>query len=83
MRGQAVLCPKFSEFAPIEPVKTVLGSHPQIAGRILRDALHIQIAQALGQGTEAILLRLASAHQQFEREESQSPSLKDALQLPL
>jgi len=46
----------------IVAVKAVLGSHPQIAGNVLGNTIHIQVVDAFACFGETVVLRLASTH---------------------
>ena len=56
--ARAVLLKK----APVIAVQSVFRSHPEIAGLVLRKAVHIQVAQAIADVAETELLRDTPGH---------------------
>ena len=81
MAGQAICRPERAKAAPVVTVEAVLCSHPDEASMVLRDAVDVEIAQACGDGGEAINLCVTEKRRKAHCGQAVDSRLQDADQL--
>jgi hypothetical protein len=73
---------KLPDQSPVVAIEAVFGSHPQVSLAVLRDAVDVEVAKALGNGVEGKLLAEAGGRSQCQRDQAAHTALHNAQQPP-